>query len=204
MSQFEYLRTTVTNENLIHEEINRKLNSGNACYHSVQNLLFPRLLSKNVKNRIYKTIILPVVIYGCETWSLIVREEHKVRVFENRVLRRIFEPKKDGVTGRWRKLHNEGLHNLCSSPSIIRIIKSRRMRWAGLAVRMVEKRNVYRLLVRNPEGKRPLGRPRHRWIDDIKLHLLEIGLDVVNWIVLAQDRYRWRALVNSVMNFRVP
>jgi hypothetical protein len=90
---------TVTNENLIQEEIKRRLNSGNACYHSVQNLLSSRLLSKNVRIRIYKTIILPVVLYGCETWSLTLREEHRLRVFENRVLRRIFGPKRDEVTG---------------------------------------------------------------------------------------------------------
>jgi hypothetical protein len=145
-----------------------------------------------------------VILYGCETWSLTVREEHKLRVFENRVLRRIFGPNRDGVTGGWRKLHNEELHNLYSSPSIIRIIKSRRMKWAGHVVRMGEKRNVYRLLVGKPEVKRPLGRPRRRWIDNIKIDLLEIGLNVVDWIGLAQDRYMWRALVNSVMNLRVP
>jgi hypothetical protein len=131
-------------------------------------------------------------------------EEHKLRMFENRALRRIFGPKRDRVTGGWRKLHNEDLHNLYSLPSIIRIIKSRRMRWAGHVARMGEKRNVYRLLVRKPEGKRPLGRPRCRWIYNIKMDLLEIGVSVVNWIGLAQDRYRWRALVNSVMNLRVP
>jgi hypothetical protein len=125
-------------------------------------------------------------------------------VFENRVLRRIFGPKRDGVTGGCRKLHNEELHNLYSSPSIIRIIKSRRMKWAGHVARMGEKRNVYRLLVGKPEGKRPLGRPRRRWIDNIKMDLLEIGLSIVDWIGLAEDRYRWRALVNSVMNLRVP
>jgi hypothetical protein len=91
VSQFKYLGSTVTNQNLIQEEIKRRLNSGNACYHSVQNLLSSRLLSKNMKVRIYKTIILPVVLYGRETWSLIVREEHELRVFENRVLRRIFD-----------------------------------------------------------------------------------------------------------------
>jgi hypothetical protein len=115
---------------LIQQEIKRKLNSGNACYHSVQNIPSSRLLSKNVKVRIYKTIILPVVLYGCETWYLTLREDHKLRVFENRVLRRIFGPKRDGVTGGWRKLYNEELHNLYSSPSIIRMIKSR-VRWAG-------------------------------------------------------------------------
>jgi hypothetical protein len=204
VSHSKYLGTTVTNQNLIQEEIKRRLNSGNARYHSVQNLLSSRLLSKNVKVRIYKTIILPMVPYGCETWSLTVREEHKLGVFENRVLRRIFGPKRDEVTEGWRKLHNEELHNLYSSPSIIRIIKSRRMRWAEHVARMGDKRNVYRLLVGNPEGKRPLGRPRRRWIDNIKMDLLEIGVSVVDWVRLAQDRYRWRALVNSVMNLRVP
>jgi hypothetical protein len=125
-------------------------------------------------------------------------------VFENRVLSRILGPKRDGVIGGWRKLHNEELHNLYSSPSIIRIIKSSRMRWARHVARMGEKRNVYRLLVGKPEGNRPLGRPRRRRIDNIKMDLLEIGLNFVDWIGLAQDRYRWRTLVNSVMNLRVP
>jgi hypothetical protein len=140
-------------------------------YHSVQNLLSSRLLSKNVKIRTYKTIILPVVLYGCETWSLTSREEHRLRVFENRVLRRIFGPKRDEVTGDWRKLQTEELQRLYSSPSIIRMIKSRRMRWAGHVARMGEKRNAYRILV----GKRPLGRPRCRWVDNIKMDLREIG-----------------------------
>jgi hypothetical protein len=131
-----------------------------------------------VKVRIYKTIILPVVLYGCETWSLTVREEHKLRVIENRVFRRIFGPKKDRVTGRWRKWHNEELHNFYSSPSVIRIMKSRRMRWVGHVARMEEKENVYRLLVGKSEGKRPPGRSRRRWIDNIKMDLLEIGLNV--------------------------
>jgi hypothetical protein len=111
---------------------------------------------KNLKIIIYKTIILPVVLYGSETWSLTLRKEHRLRVFENRVLRRIFGPKRDEVTGEWRELHNEELHDLYSSPSIIRIIKSRRMIWVGHVGRMGEKKNAYRLLVRKPEGKRPL------------------------------------------------
>jgi hypothetical protein len=152
VSQFKYLGTTVTNQNLIQEEIKKRLNSGNACYHSVQSLLSSRLLSKNLKLRVYKTIILPVVLYGCEIWSLTLREEHRLRVFENRVLRRIFVPKKDEMTGEWRKLHNKELHDLYSSPSIIRIIKWRRMRWADHVARMGEKRYACRLLVRKPEG----------------------------------------------------
>jgi hypothetical protein len=119
-----------------------------------------------------------VVLYGCETWSLTLREEHRLRVFENRVWRRIFAPKRDEVTGGWRKLHDEELHNLYSSPSLIRMIKSRRMRWAGHVARMGAKRNAYIILVGNPEGKRPLGRPRRRWVDNIKMDLREIGLDM--------------------------
>jgi hypothetical protein len=127
-----------------------------------------------------------------------------LRAFQNRVLKRIFGPKRDGVTGGWRKLHNEELHNLYSSPSIIRIIKSTRVRWVGHVVRMGEKRNVYRLLVGNPEGKRPIGRPRRSWIGDIKMDLLEIELNDVDWIGLTEDRYCWRALENAVINLRVP
>jgi hypothetical protein len=127
VAQFEYLGKRVSNQNLIQEEIKRRLNWGNACYHSVQNLLPSCLLSKNIKIRIYKTIILPVVIYGCEIWSLILRRKHRLKVFENSVLRRIFGPKKDEMMRGWTKLHNDELHKLYSSPSIIRMIKSRRM-----------------------------------------------------------------------------
>jgi hypothetical protein len=108
------------------------------------------------------------------------------------------------VTGDWRKLHNEELHNLHSSPNIIRMMKSRRMRWAGHVARIGETRNAYRRLVEKPEGKRPLGRPRRRWVDNIKMNLREVEWDGVDWIELAQDMDQWRALVNTVMNLRVP
>jgi hypothetical protein len=137
--------------------------------------LSSRLLSKNLKIKIYKTIILPVVLYGCETWSLTLRVEHRLRVFENRVMRRMFGSKRNEVTGEWRKLHKEELRDLYSSPSVIRIIKSRRMRWAGNVARIEEKRNAYRLLVGKPEGKRPLGRPRRRWVDNIRMDVGEVG-----------------------------
>jgi hypothetical protein len=119
------------------------------------------------------------------------------------VLRRISGPKRDEVTGEWRKLHNEELHILYSSPNIIRQIKSRRMRWAGHVARMGEERNVYRYLMGKPEGKRPLGRPRRRWEDGIRMDLREIGWGSVEWTQLAHDRDRWPAVVNTVMNLRV-
>jgi hypothetical protein len=137
VAKFKYLRTSLKNQNDIHDEIKSGLNSGNACYYSVQNLLSSRLISKNVQIKIHKTVILPVVLYGCETWSLTLREEHRLRVFENRVLRRIFGPKRE-EDGSWRKLHNVELHGLYSSPNIVRVIKSRRMRWAGHVARMGE------------------------------------------------------------------
>ena len=146
----------------------------------------------------------PVVLYGCETWSLTLREERRLRVFENKVLRRIFEPKRDEVTGEWRKLRNEELSDLYSSPSIVRVIKSRRMKWVGHVARMGERRVVYRVLVRKPEWKRPLGRTRRRWEDNVKMDLNEVGCGGMDWINLAQNRERWRALVNAVMNLRVP
>jgi hypothetical protein len=157
-----------------------------------------------VKIKIHKTVILPVVLYGCETLSLTLREERRLKVFENRVLRRIFGPKRDEVTGGWRKLHNEEVHGLYSSPSIVRVIKARRMRWAGHVARMGEVRGAYSILVGRPEGRRPLGRPRRRWEDNIKNDLREIGFGDVDWIHWAEDRDRWRDLVNTVMNLRVP
>jgi hypothetical protein len=119
VDEFKYLGTTLTNQNSIQEEIKSRLKSGNVCYHSVQNLLSPSLLSKNLKIKIYRTIILPVVLYECETWSLTLRGERRLKLFENRVLRRIFEPKREKVTRKWKKLHNEELNNLYSSPNIM-------------------------------------------------------------------------------------
>jgi hypothetical protein len=160
------------------------------------------LISKNLKIKIYKTVILPVVLFGGETWSPTLGEEHRPRVFENRVLRIFGRKREEG--GSWRKLHNDELRNLYSSSNIVRVIESRRMRWAGHGIRMGEGRGVYRVLARRPEGKRPLGRSRCRWEDNIKLDLREIGIDGANWIRLAQDRVQWRAFVNTVMNPRVP
>jgi len=136
--------------------------------------------------------------------SLTLREECRLRVFENRVLRRIFGPKRAGITGEWRKLHNEELNGLHSSPNILQVIKSRRMRWAGHVACKGERRGVYRVLVGKPEGKRPLGRPRRRWEDNIKMDLQEVGCGGMDWIELAQDRDSWRELVNEVMNIQVP
>jgi hypothetical protein len=132
-----------------------------------------------------------------------LREVHRLRVYENRVLRRIFGPKREEDRS-WRKLQNDELHSLCSSPNIVRIIKSRRVRWAGHVAHMGEGRGVYRVFVGRPEGKRPLGRYMPRWEYNITLDLRKIVIDGANWIQLTQDRVQWRALVNTVMDLRFP
>jgi len=131
-------------------------------------------------------------------------DERKLRVFENMVLRRIFGPRKDEVMGEWRRLHNEELNDLYSSPNNVWVIKSRRMRWAGHVVRMGEERGVYRVLVGKPERRRPLGRPRRRWVDNIRTDLQEVGCGYMDWIGLTQDRDRLRTLVSAIMNLRDP
>ena len=203
MEQLKYLGTTLTNQNSIQEEIKGRLKSWNAYYYSVQNLLSSNLLWKNIKIKIYRTVILPVVLYGRETWSLTLREECRLRVLENRVLRRIFRPKWDEVTRKWRKLHNEELNDLYSSPNIIRTIKSRRMRWMGHVARMGEKIVACRVLVKNLRMRYHLedpgidGRIILRWI----FKKWEGGMD---WIDLVRDRDKWWALVNAVTNLHVP
>jgi len=132
-----------------------------------------------------------------------LREERKLKAFENMVLRRKFGPRREEITGEWRRLHNEKLNDLYSSPNIVRVIKSRRMKWPGHVARMGEVRGVYRVLVGKPEGRRSLGRPSRRWVDNIMMDLQEVGCGYMDWIGLTQDRDRWRTLVSAVMNFRV-
>jgi hypothetical protein len=149
VEHFKYLRKTLTNQSFIHEYVKSRLNMGNSCYHSVQNLYLPASCSKIVMIKIYGSVILPVVICGYETWSLILREEDGSKLFGNRVLRKTFRPKRDEVTREWRRLRSEELYGLYFSPNIIRVIKSKRMRWAKHIARMGERTSAYQF------GKEP-------------------------------------------------
>jgi hypothetical protein len=147
---------------------------------------------QNVKIKIYRTIILPVVLHGCENWSLTLREGCRLKIFKNRVLRRIFATKRNTVIGEWRRLHNEELYGLYSSPNIIQEITSTRLRWAGHVTHMGESRKAYRVLGEKPEGRRPLGRPRHRSENNIKKGSQKSVTwgGELDWINLSQDRGR--------------
>jgi hypothetical protein len=156
-----------------------------------------------MKMKIHRTTILFVVLYGCEIWSVTLTEERRLRVFENKVLRSTFGPKTREGTGERRRLHNEELYVLYSSPNISWVSKSRKMRWAGNVARMGDSRGTYRVLVWRPERKSTIGRPSRRWEDNFKINLQEVGWGM-DWIDMVQNRVRWWALVNAVMNLRVP
>ena len=156
VEKLKYLGVIVTNKNDIREEIKRRINMYNTFYYSLEKILSTHVLSRKLEVNTYKTIILPVALYGCGTWSLTLKEEHRLSVFENKVLRKIFWAKTDEITGEWRNLH---YFELNFSPNIIRNLKSRQLRWAGLVIRMELSRNAYRVLVGKPESKRHLGRP---------------------------------------------
>ena len=141
----------------------------------------PAYFRKKLKINTYKIVILPIVLYGCESWSLILREEQRLRMFEKKVLRKIFGEKRDEITGEWTKFHNAERHAFYSSPNIIRNLNSRQLRCAGHVARMEQSRNAYRVLVGKPEGKRPLGWPRHRWEDNIKMDFLR------EWVVILEN-----------------
>jgi hypothetical protein len=155
---------------------------------------------KEHEHQLYKTIILSIVLYGCETWSFTLREEQRLRVFENRVPRRILGPERGEATGELRKLHSGELRNFYSSRNISRQIKSRRTSWVGHVAHMGEERKMYKVLAGRSDGKRRLGKLRHRWEEAIKMDLGEIGWEGVVWIQLPQGRDLWWAVVNTVMN----
>jgi len=202
--EFKYLGTILKKQNSTKEEVKSRVKWGNACYHSVKNISSSSLLSNNLKIKIYRNIILRVVLHGCEIWSPTLKDERRLKLFQNWELKRIFDPKRDEVAGEWKTQHHEKLNDLYPSSNIARVIKSRRMRWPWHVARMGDRRGAYSVLVGKHEEKFPFGWPRSKWEANIKMDLQEVRSMGTDWIELAQDTDSWRALVNAVMNFRVP
>lgn len=193
--EFKYLGTVFNEGGSCEAEINARIQAGNRCYHSLGQLLKARNLSRQVKIRLYKTLIQPVVMYGCETWSIRRQDYCKLLVFERKVLRKIFGPVQDATTGEWRIRHNEELNSIYRHPTIVGLVRSKRLEWAGHVSRMRENRWPVNLLNFVSQGKRPRGRPRKRWSDGLREDLNQLGIDMTNWQHKAADRHGWRRLV---------
>lgn len=195
VKKFKYLGTTLSEDTDGTEEINCRIQAGNKCLYATHKLLKSKQTSRRTKINIYKTIIRPVVMYGCETWTLTVANEERLRVFERRVLRKIYGPTVDATTGRYRTRTNRELEDLYGEPNIVREIKSKRLQWAGHVRRLPDNRTVRLVWEEIPEGKRPLGRPRLRWRDNIAKDLR--AMDIQNPLDAMSDRQQWRTIVKS-------
>ena len=195
------LGTMVTSRNEMEREILARITSGNRCFYSLQHLLKKRNISRSTKLIIYNTIIRPVVLYGCETWTLTKRQEQRLLVFENIILRRIMGPIYDRQEGVWRRRHNEELREISRQPLITNYIRAQRIRWAGHAARMEEGRMPRSVMEGNIEGRRPVGRPRMRWRNNLMRDLEELGMELPenNWRDAAHIRGTWRGLVQAAM-----
>ena len=201
---FKYLGSTVTSSNLIDEEIRLRMAAGSRCSWALDATFKSRVLSRATKTQIYTTIIRPIVIYGCETWRLTKESERRLNVFERGILRRIWGPVWDEEDGEWRRRHNHELMTLSGVPQITNIIRSHRLRWAGHVSRMEDGRLAKEVMVGKPMGTRPLGRPRKRWIDNVKEDMTILGVNPDAWMQMAEDRAVWRQLVKAAKDHPGP
>jgi hypothetical protein len=190
VEQFKYLGSFLTEKNNVTIEIAARIQAGNRCYYGLTKILSSRTISRRMKERLYTSLIRPVVLYGSETWPIRKMDEHKFMIFERKVLRKINGPVKDEITGEWRRRKNIELEILYSNADIVEVIRSRRLRWAGHAWRS-QNPLLHAVMEQNPIGKRPLGRPRMRWEDVVKKDVERLG-GCSNWRMLALDREGWK------------
>lgn len=195
VKEFKYLGTTITEDNVGSEEINNRIQAGNRCLYALQDLIRSKELTRLTKINLYITVIRPVVMYGSETWTMTVANEERLRIWERKVLRKIYGPTRDDETGTWRRKSNKELEELFGVTNIIKEIKSRRLQWAGHVRRLPDDRLSKLVWEEAPTGKRPLGRPRLRWRDNTTKDLKAMGID--NWQEVAMDRRKWRGVVES-------
>ena len=197
VQSFKYLGSTVTSNNLVEEEIGIRIGAGSRCSWALNDTLRSRMLSRATKTQIYTAIIRPVVLYGCETWRLTKESERRLEVFERSILRRIWGPVWDNERREWRRRHNEELVRVSQLPTISNVVRSHRLRWAGHVARMEDGCLARDLMLGTPRGRRPLGRPRKRWVDNIKEDVRQLGVEPEEWIETARNRPRWRKLVKA-------
>jgi len=203
VGSFKYLGSILTSENEVGTEVLARIASGARCGFAMGSVLGGRVLSRRTKVQAYLTIIRPVVIYGSETWRLTKELERRLQVFENSVMRRICGPVRDALTGEWRRRHNAELREITRIPTIVEIITSQRMRWAGHVARMGPEREMGNILRGRPDGRRPVGRPRMRWADNLERDMESLGVeDPADWWNIAQDRSRWKQLVMAARDRR--
>ena len=196
VDKFKYLGSILTSSNEVKEEIKARIAAASKCSWAINDILKSNLISRRTKIQAYTTIIRPIATYGCETWALTKNTESMLTVFENAILRRILGPMRDELTGEWRRRHNVELRQLSALPPITSFIRSQRLRWAGHIARMGDETTLKMITQGVPEGRRPVGRPRKRWIDNIKQDLELLNIDNrEEWWELAQDRRPWRRLV---------
>ena len=204
VTSFKYLGSTVTSLNQIEEEIRIRIAAGARCAWALDTTLKSSMLSRATKTQIYTTIIRPVVLYGCETWRLTKESERRLNVFERSILRKIWGPVMDDEAGEWRRRHNHELIALSGLPPITNVIRSQRLRWAGHASRKEDGQLVKEIMVGRPLGTRPLGRPRKRWIDNMKEDMNKLGEDPEEWRQLSEDRAVWKRLVKAARDHLDP
>lgn len=193
VNSFKYLGTEITSANDIETEIKARLSTANKAYYAFQTLFKKRYISRSLKVQIYKTVIRPIAIYGAESWTLTKKSEELVRIWERKILRKIYGPTCDN--GLWRMKMNHELYDKFKSPDIIAIIKVRRLEWLGHVMRMQNQRTAKKILEGKPEGRRRIGRPRLRWLDDVEADLREMG--VKRWRKKAVDRQEWASILKE-------
>ena len=198
VEDFKYLGSTLTSNNDMMAEIKLRISSASKCSFALRNIIGSKLLSRTTKVQAYATIIRPVATYACETWSMTKEAERMMLVFEHKILRRILGPVRDAETGEWRVRHNAELRELTRLPPITSFIRAQRMRWAGHVARMPDGELVKEVARGTPDGRRPPGRPKMRWADNIRSDLALLGVqNPEDWWIIAQDRQQWRLLVTA-------
>ena len=202
VSSFKYLGSTITSDNEMNTELKERIGTGSRCAYAFNSIMKSRNISRRTKVRVYNTVIRPTVLYGCETWTLTKERIRKLEVFENGILRRILGPTFNPETNQWERRHNEDIRRITGQPLLSDVVRVRHLRWAGHCARMNNQQLPKITMNGTVRGRRPVGRPRYRWIDNVRKDVQEVAPDLMNWQDAAQDRRLWRGVAKAVMGPR--